>query len=1743
MSNCNSGYNYTVTELFEAQANNLPNQIAVNCQGTTLTYLALNEKANKLAYWLKNNHIVSGDVVGLLLEPGLDFIISLLAIIKTGAVYLSLDSLAPQQRLRDIIEDACPTIIITNDEHQKTFLSHHSLVRLIKKVHLESAAYSPDNLRHKTSSSSPLSMIYTSGSTGRPKGVVIPHQAIVNLIKVEHTTHIKSGDSIAQFSNLAFDGSVFEIWCALLNGATLFIVPLDVRYEHNKFKMFLDDNQVGYLFLPTGYFHQLIKSAINTLDAVHVLVIGGEQANAPFIEKFLSYRKQIKKPIQLINGYGPTETTAYTCRHIMNENSVMNEEQLSSIGTPIQNTRIYILDEQNNPASEGELCISGVNLAIGYHNCLEQNKEKFIKNPFCQEEPFHRLYKTGDRARQLPSGEFVCLGRLDDQVKIGGFRIHLNEIEYHLMQFPSISLAAVKVEVGGGSHHLLSAYIVLSSADTVIHADDIRAFLSNILPPYMVPAKYNLVDELPLTAVGKVDKAKLESIPHTDLTFHETISSISLIEKQIGKIWQYLLNRNSIDVNKNLFELGANSLLITEACARINESLQSKLEISHILSYPTIHKLSRYLEGDIKAPVVKKIKSIDSSEIAIIGMSCRFPGAKSLDEFWDNLCQGKECLERFSEKQLAENGIDYKLQNSNFVPVRGILSEIEQFDAHFFGFSPVDASITDPQQRLFLECSWEALEHAGVAPSKVGSKTISVFAGMADSTYLHENILKNNWYYKEHDRFQQRMASSTGILSTQVSYRFNLTGRSVNINTACSTGLVTVSEACQELILGNSDIALAGAVSIVVPQIDGYIYKNGSIDSPDGQCRPFAHHANGTVFSNGVGVVILKRLTDAIADNDTIYAVINGSGVNNDGSDKLGYTAPSVSGQIGCISEALRQSGVDAQQIGYVEAHGTATALGDVVEMDALSRVYSEHSKKKQFCALGSVKGNIGHTDVAAGIAGLIKTTLCLYYQKIPPTLHFEKPNPNISLTNSPFFINSQLIDWNSEGNKRYASVSAFGVGGTNAHLILSEHQQELTSKSGFSEQVIILSAKTENALEHSTQKLIKHLSCLTQETSTNYLADMAYTLQTGREEFQWRRIGAGKSTNELIKNLSNNPIRLCPEGKQRGTVFMFPGQGAQYRTMALQLMDEIPYFSRLVHQGIELAKHHLNCDLLSVMSDLDDTRLHETQYAQPALFIIEYALAKLLIHYGIEPAAFVGHSLGEYVAACLAGVFSFEDAIALVCKRGLLMASVSRGSMLAIECTVEEFTAYTKNFDVDLALHNTSNHCVAAGTSLAVAQLEDYLKKIGIAHQKLKVSHAFHSRFMEEIELSFKDLFANITLHPPQIPMVSNVTGDWLSIKEATDPDYWYRHLRQTVQLSRGLVTLINDEYSLFIEIGPGHSLGAFLKKMASTHDTAVCSVHTLPNKIQNNSDSYQLLLALGILWQEGISVNWPLLYENEKRGHIALPTYSFQKQRYWIEPDAISTPRDTSSALYKPVWSHQCAYLENRVLSKERVKEHSWIIFKDGKGIGEHFISVLKQHGTQPIIIEPGKQFVKLSATHFKINLAEKDHYLEVAKSIKNSINNPILLHLCTCNELAHSILSSTEIDAQLSQGFYSVLYFIQAYIEHIGDHIPLRGGLITTGTQQVLGTEAICPINASLIGFCRVATLEHTLLQFRVLDIDPAEQFVGDGRIVGKIIDSCVNEDWEVQPTCVAYRNGYEWRMNYIKEESQEIMGSIY
>ena len=904
------------------------------------------------------------------------------------------------------------------------------------------------------------------------------------------------------------------------------------------------------------------------------------------------------------------------------------------------------------------------------------------------------------------------------------------------------------------------------------------------------------------------------------------------------------------------------------------------------------------------------------SAIAIIGLAGRFPQARTVAEFWQNLRDGVETIHRLSDEEIAAAGQTAAARQPNYVNAASVLEDVELFDAAFFGYTPREAEIMDPQQRLFLECAWTALESAGY-DAETYRGAIGVYAGVSMSTYLLQ-LFAERELFKKTSRFQLLIGNDKDHLPTRVSYKLNLKGPSVAVQTTCSTSLVAVHLACQSLLSGECDMALAGGASIRLPQKSGYFYQEGNISSPDGHCRTFDARAQGTISGSGVGVVVLKRLADALADGDCVHAVIRGSALNNDGSVKVGYTAPSVEGQAAVIAEALAVAGVEADSVSYVEAHGTATALGDPIEVAALTRAFRQTTKRNNYCALGSVKSNIGHLDAAAGVAGLIKTVLALKHRLLPPSLHYEQPNPKIDFANSPFYVNAQLSEWATNGTPRRAGVSSFGIGGTNAHVVLEEAPEQTQTDATAPWQLFVLSAKTPTALDATTANLAAHL----RQNPDLDLADAAYTLQTGRRAFNHRRMFVCRSSEDALGTLEAGDARRLFTAEQAGgarsVVFMFSGQGSQYVNMGLELYEHEAAFRATVDECAELLGAHLGGDLRAVMypraeaAETARAQLNQTGWTQPALFVLEYALARLWQTWGVRPAAMIGHSLGEYVAACLSGVLSLADALALVAARARLMQQLPAGVMLAVPLGEDTVAGRLADYELSLAAVNAPGLCVVAGAEEAVVALEQRLGAEGLSSRRLATSHAFHSEMMAAAVEPFVEHVKRIKLNPPQIPYVSNVTGTWITAAEATDPRYWGRHMRATVRFAAGLNELSREPNRVLLEIGPGQTLRTLAKRNAAANEAPV-TVSSLPHHNCNDSDYEALLLAAGRLWLTGVSLNWQGLHGGRRRQRLTLPTYPFERHRYWLgraEPNTARPRRQEAAPAVVDARAHADAH-----------------------------------------------------------------------------------------------------------------------------------------------------------------------------------------------------------------------------------------
>ena len=904
------------------------------------------------------------------------------------------------------------------------------------------------------------------------------------------------------------------------------------------------------------------------------------------------------------------------------------------------------------------------------------------------------------------------------------------------------------------------------------------------------------------------------------------------------------------------------------------------------------------------------------TDIAIVGMAGRFPGARNLAEFWRALCAGEATISHFAADELEMPDARELAQLPNYVRARGIMTDVDKFDAAFFGILPKEAELIDPQQRIFLECCWHAFEDAGYDPLTYPG-VAAVYAGCSPNTYFLRSVCTNPDFIARYtagyqvDNLHAMLGSNFDFLPTRVAYKLNLKGPAFSLNCGCSTSLVAVSQACLSLQNYQCDMALAGGVSITFPQKRGYLYEPGGMASPDGHCRTFDERAQGTVFGDGAAVVLLKRLAEAIADRDHIYAVIKGFGVTNDGTDKVGFTAPAVDGQARAIAMAHASAGIDPSTISYVEAHGTGTPLGDPIEIAALTKAFRRHTEARQFCAIGTAKTVIGHLDVAAGAAGLIKTALALKYHRLPPSLNFQRPNPALKLEESPFYVNAKLADWNRPDGPLRAGVSAFGMGGTNAHVVLEEAPAPAITKSAAREQLIVLSARTEEGLAVIATNLADALAA----DRAIALADVAYTMMAGRHPFEVRRAIVARTAAEAIAALRANsaPASNLARGKPPAIAFMFPGQGAQYAGMGQALYQSSALFRDQVDKALAAFAQVAAIDLRGVLfpltrSDDATTPINNTEYAQPALFVIEYALARTWIDLGLEPRAMIGHSVGEFVAACLAGVMSLEDAIRLVAERGRMMQALPAGAMVAVRLPEDRLMEWVSG-EICVAAINAPGLGVLAGPLAAISELERQFESKKIIYRRLRTSHAFHSSMMEPAVEPFAALVRRVTLRPPTIPFISSVSGQWIRDEEAVAPEYWARHLRAPVRFADGIGELRKPDWVL-LEVGPGNTLATLARQHPGEHPAQLIQT-SFPERGAGGKREDSILEALGQLWTRGATPQWSRLYADDERRRVALPPYPFERKRFWLEPrigtpiadSAIATETISNTALIRAV------------------------------------------------------------------------------------------------------------------------------------------------------------------------------------------------------------------------------------------------
>jgi amino acid adenylation domain-containing protein len=1485
-----------VTALLAAVAERFPFRPAVVAPGgESLDYRALVARARAFAgILIREGRVQPGDIVPLVADRSVDMIVASVGTLFAGAAYLPIDPGYPADRIDFLLDDSKARCVVVGAAARVAAKEGRPLVRLGARP--TSSAASVD--LPVVDASAAAYVMYTSGTTGRPKGVVVPHRAIVRLVTAQDYARFDETRRVLHMAPTSFDASTFEIWAPLLHGGATVLYPGGSVPDPDILRRTIRENGITTMWLTSSLYNAFIDEMPDALAPLDELLIGGEALSVAHVRRGLAQLPST----QIVNGYGPTEGTTFTCCFRIPRDLPADATHIP-IGPALTNTELVVIDDAGKVAArggEGELLIGGDGLALGYLAREELTRERFVPHPL---DPSGGawVYRTGDRVRMRADGVVEFVGRRDDQIKLRGFRIELAEIESVLREHAGVRDAVVAVREDVPGDRRLVGYVVAREPGA-LDLGDVMAHARGRLAAYMVPEPLVLLDRIPVSPTGKADRKNLPPPAGPaggDKREGEPAGAIAgaggasgdVLEAKISRLWSELLGQGQagVRVDANFFDLGGSSLLAVRALARLRQELGLDVSLVDLYAYPTVRGLARALAGGRRGPdAPARAESAAAAPgdpagpVAVIGMALRFPGASTPEALWEALAAGRDTARRFAPEEL-DPAIPAEVRDDPaYVPVRGIVDGFDQFDPGFFGITRREADVMDPQQRLFMEVTHEALERAGYDSEQYAGK-VGLYGGSGNTTYWHYLLSRRPDIVDATGDFMVRLVNEKDFLTSRVSYRLGLRGPALAINTACSTSLVTVAEAVTALRRGDCDVAVAGGSQITVPVRSGHLYQEGSMLSRDGRCRPFDAESTGTLFSDGVGVVVLKRLEDALRDRDTIECVIRGVGTNNDGAAKVSFSAPSVPGQADAIARALADAGVDARDVSYVEAHGTATPMGDPIEVAALTSAYRRFTADVGFCGIGSVKSNFGHTVSAAGVAGLIKVAQALRHRVLPKSLHFERANPALELDKTPFHVVSETTPWVTAGGRpRIAGVSSFGVGGTNAHAIVEEPPEAPAPAPSRPTQLLLLSARSREAAATYAERLARHLD----ERPDISLADVAFTLATGRRRCGVRIPVVGASAAEAAEALRKAKPRAVEPAEPR-VVFVFPGQGSQCHRMGLGLYDREVVFSEAFDACRAILQPLLGGDLLTFLdppggAEEADAALRQTWLAQPALFAVEYALAMQFQSWGVAPTALIGHSVGEFVAATIAGVMSLEDALRVVALRGKLMQAAPGGSMLSVRLPIEQLRPILPEA-LDLAAVNAPGLCVVGGPEQDVDAFVRTLEAREVVCRKLHTSHAFHSRSMAAAASDIEAPLRALALRPPAVPIYSTVTGGVLTAAEATDPTYWARQLRSPVVF--GAAVAAADAAAaggaLFLDLGPREVAAQLVRQQVAPH-RAVAAL----GKETGADEQRAALAALGELWSRGAAFDAAALFAYERRSRVVLPAYPYERVRCWVDP-----------------------------------------------------------------------------------------------------------------------------------------------------------------------------------------------------------------------------------------------------------------
>ncbi|MDB4473550.1 SDR family NAD(P)-dependent oxidoreductase [Opitutaceae bacterium] len=1516
------------------------------------SYADLRQDSLAILGGLQRAGVAASTGVVLQAESSQDFIAGLWACFLGGYVAIpvlmppsyALDS-APRRKVVEALNQDPGSVVLISAAQESALVNALSELGARASIHTFEATRtkSPGQLS-ETSLDRRALLLFTSGSTGSSKGVPLTE---LNLAAMAAGTVQMNGfgpDDVA-LNWMAADhvgAVVFLGLVPVFAGCSQVQVPTNyILQKPTRWLDLIDRHRASISWAPNFAFSLVLDSEEEIragkwdLSSMRFLVNAGEPIVARTARKFLRVLESRGLPADALRpAFGMSETCSGITWSLGFRLDETNDDQgFVSLGPTIPGAEMRVVDDAGNSVdsgTKGRLQMRGPSVFSGYLNREDLNAEVFSDHWFT----------TGDLG-YLENGELFITGREKDVIIVNGANFYCHEIEGVAEDVAGIKksyTAACGVRRNDGESEVLALFFVPEkSADSPAVAKTLRATVAQRVG---VAAQYVVAlapSDVPKTEIGKIKRPALRRVFEQGefdaqivlrpaarrASGHRRVKRVGqdfrTLQREITAIWQDTLGLDEVSGDDTFFELGGHSLLVVDVQQALAKLVSRTVTIAELFNCPTVNTLARHFAQDGKptesAERTALTVSGKSAGVAIVGMGCRLPGADGPAEFWYNLVNERESISFFTAEDAIAAGVDPTLaRDASFVKAAPVIDGVEDFDAEFFRYSAKEASLIDPQQRLFLETCWEAFEDAGHDPLTTPYE-VGLYAAAGLNTYLANNLLADPAFQAEEmggrmltvdsmGGFNVMITNDKDYLTTRVAYKLNLRGPVVNLQSACSSTLLAVHQAARALLDGECGMALAGGVSIKLPQYAGHQYSPGMLNSPDGHCRAYDAEAEGTIFGNGSGVVLMKRVEDAIKDGDRIYAVVRGSATNNDGGDKAGYTAPSAQGEYRVMRDAIARAGVHAETITYVEGHGTGTPLGDPIEIDALSRAFRDHTDLKQFCAVGSVKTNIGHMQIASGIAGLMKTALAVKHAQLPGTLHFQRANPQIDFEASPFFVSARTQSWETNGTPRRAGVNSLGIGGSNVHVILEEAPQRTQTEqpSAAGPFLLPLSAASPAALAALADR---YADFIVNEESVA-LGDVCHTARIGRAQLTYRKSVVANDRDEMIsalREISASDLTDAnarkPDGLRVG--FLVSGQGAQWPGMGRELAERFPVFAAAVAECAEILDAVIDVPIRDVMWAIGEeasSLVHQTRYTQPALFTFSYALGELYRSWGIEPDAALGHSVGEYVGAVWAGVWELEDALRVVARRGQLMQEApGDGGMLAINLGAEDVAVRLAKAGDDLVIagFNGVRQTVVAGEIQAIDQFADRLKTEGLRCKKLQVSHAFHSPLMESARAGLEEATSGVDLAEPAFDLVSNVTGK-IEIELFTDPAYWADHLRRPVRYADGINAMLEAGVEVFLEVGPQPVLtGLSRLDHESGPATWIASSRAESGEVGN------LLRAMGQLWESGVVVNWSAMTDSFPGNRVSLPTYPWQRQRYWIEGTDI-TRRDRKESGVNP-------------------------------------------------------------------------------------------------------------------------------------------------------------------------------------------------------------------------------------------------